>query len=290
MSQGLLASTCLTPDDAANIPHNFDDALAGTNNPVGWAHVAAHLDRFAQIVQGRVVISLTATVRAAEEAVGCLFAAVITAKRENIEYGFQGLFSEAKGRSFGAKLINWAMEKASIDIAEDLKVAWGSLHQQMSSTMEMLLRQLEPSLPTSSPPPEPSSVAEYIREHGGMGKMHMTYMNYRRTEKDTEKAKREADQRRGAEQRRLEAAQAAGFKTPDEHEAAVLAEAERERHALLRSKFEILKQRLVRNGTLVTNLTPAPAGRLLITANDDKQYLISEDDEFSLLSCAAAVI
>lgn len=289
MSTDLLASTALT-DDA--IPHVFDDALPGTNNPLGWAHVAAHLDRFAQIVKGGVIKNLITTIRAAEEAVGCLFAAVITAKRENIEFGFQGLFlnENVKGRSFGAKLINWAMEKASIDIADDLKVAWGSLHQQMSSTMEMLLRQLEPSLPASSPPPEPKSIAEYIREHGGMGKMHMTYMNYRRAEKDTEKAKREADQRRGAEQRKLEAAQDAGYKTVEEYEAAVLAKAEEERQVQLRSKFEVLKARLIRNGTLVTNLTPAPVGRLLITADDGKQYIISEDDEFSLLSCAASLI
>ena len=156
--------------------------------------------------------------------------------------------------------------------------------------MEMLLRQLETTLPPTAPPPSPESIVRYIQAHGGIGKLHMEYMNYRRAEQQNDKQRKEAQRRRGAEMERLEAARVAGYETPEEHEAALLAQAERERTALLRSKFEVLKAPLVRNGTLVTELTPAPAGRLLISAADGRQYIISAEDEFSLLSCAAAVI
>jgi len=56
---------------------------------------------------------------------------------------------------------------------------------------------------------------------------------------------------------------------------------------ILRSKFGTLKDRLVRNGSVVTDVPPE--NRLLI-ARGGKLYLISDQDEFLLLSCEAGVL
>jgi hypothetical protein len=273
----------------ATSAHVFGDLLRErvANSPVGWTSLAGLLDDFARIIQGRVLPNLTTTVRAAEDASAILFCAVLVTKRENIELGFQSLINEAPGRSFGAKLINWAMSKMDADIADDLKVAWGSLHQQMSSTIEMLIRQLEPNILPHSPPLRMEQVVSWIQIHGGIGKLHMEYMAARRTEKQMEQANKEADRRRGAQARRLQDAQEAGYDGIEAYETALAEREKQQRETSLRSKFEALKKRLVQNGSVAAD--KVPENRLLIT-HGGNLYLISDEDEFSLLSCGAAIL
>jgi hypothetical protein len=212
---------------------------------------------------------------------------VLTAKRENIELGLQSLINEAPGRSFGAKLIHWAMSKMDTDIADDLKVAWGSLHQQMSSTIEMLIRHLESNIVPNGPPMTVEQVVEWIHRQGGIGKLHMAYMSERRIEKQTEKVRSEVDRANGARYRRLAEARDAGFETIEAYDAHVAETTKKQREAALRSKFEDLKKRLIANGTLVAD--KLPENRLLISSGGHL-FLISDEDEFSLLSCGAAVL
>lgn len=258
-----------------------------SNNPIGWTAIADLLDALARLVRGAVLPNLAATVRAAEEASAILFCVILTAKRNNIELGFQQLINEASGRSFGAKLINWAIGKMDADIADDLKVAWGSLHQQMSSTVEMLIRQLEPNIVPNGPPMTVEQVVDWIRRHGGIGKMHMEYMAYRRGEKQNEKVVKELDRQRGARERRLNEARQAGFDNIEAYDAHLLEVDKRQKELDLRAKFDDLKARLVSNGTLVAD--KPPENRLLISSGG-RLYVISDEDEFSLLHCGARVL
>ena len=103
------------------------------------------------------------------------------------------------------------------------------------------------------------------------------------------KAKEAEIRRRGIEDMKREAADAAGFGTDvAAYEAAVAKEAEEQRHAELRDKFAEVKARLVVNGTRLPN-GKLPEGKLLIV-RDGRLYVISDEDEFALLSCAASTL
>jgi hypothetical protein len=273
--------------DVLTAPSTFQEVLRdrGANSPEAWSSLANLLDRFESIVKGDLLPNLRNTVRAAEEASAILFCTIMASKRKNIELNFKRLVDQANGKYFGTRLINWAISKMDSDIAEDLKVAWSSQHQHMSSTIEMLILELEPVGANLSV----EQVVQWIRDRGGIGKLNFQFMNYCQVEAKKEaalKRQREMDRERGALERRLIAAQAAGFETIEEHDAHLVKEAERQRVAGLRSKFAQIKEQLVTNGQVTTE----PVDEQLLISLNGKLYVISDQDEFSLLSCAASIL
>jgi hypothetical protein len=252
-----------------------------SNDPTAWTQVGALIDRFAAVVKGDLLCNLRGTVRAAEEASAILFCATMIAKQKNIELGFYDMINEAKGRTFGARLINWSIDHMDGEIASDLKVAWAGQHQHMSSAIEMMIRELEP-VGTNV---VPEQVIEWIKNHGGLGNLHMKFMNYRQAEVQREKAIKEQDRKRGAEARRLAEATEAGFDSIEAYDAHLASVVKEKREADLKSKFGQVKKRLISNGG-----TAKPVEGQLVIVSGGKFFALSEADEYSLLSCAASVL
>jgi hypothetical protein len=263
------------------------DALPNrlTNDPAAWSQINALIARFGLVIKGELVPNLRGTVRAAEEASAILFCAAVMAKQRNIELGFMKMIGEAKGNTFGAQLINWAITQMDGEIADDLKIAWSGQHQHMSSAINMMIDTLEP-LGTGL---TPEQGVEWIRSHGGLGSLHMQYMSIKQAEaRKAKKLKEEKDQARKREEtaRRLTEAKLSGFDSIEEYDI-YLANAEKEkREAELKSKFGLIKRRLVKGGTLVDKPSE---GKLVITSSG-KFYELSESDEYLLLSCIASVL
>ncbi len=155
----------------------------------------------------------------------------------------------------------------------------------------------------------------------------MQFINHRREEKRRENDQKEADRLQGAQLRRIREAETffsehphllPGADADDEsthivgdgdgdapprtprnrpvlsaddllnaHATAATKLRENEQKATLRSKFNGLKAQLVRNGVVIAE--EPPEGRLLII-HEGSLVLISDEDEFSLLSCGAAIL
>lgn len=267
----------------------FRDRLS--NNPAGWTLVADFLDGGANLIKGNLIVGVEASVRTAEEVAAHLFCAYVAAKQEHIEIGFHQMVDSVTGKSFGARLINWILAKIDIDIADDLKVAWSGFHQQMSSTIEMMIKDLldDPEMQGLVTSPEQAKV--WISRRGGMGKLHMEFMNYRRTESQREKGRKEADRLAGAEARRKREAEEAGFASVSAFQTHQAETARTTRERKLRNKFDELKQQLIRNGTLVESVPDdLPKDGSLLIVSQGVLYTLSDEDEYTLLSCGAAAL
>jgi hypothetical protein len=110
----------------------------------------------------------------------------------------------------------------------------------------------------------------------------MAFLNYRREEKD----QRERDRLFGIHARKLIDAQEAGFETIQEHEDHVIKVREEERVLAIKSKFGQIKKMLVKNGVL----TVSPMEGQILISSGGKLYVLSDEDEYTLLSCAASIL
>jgi len=287
--------------DTTLAPNVFQDLFRERNEP-GWATIAALLARAGEMFQVDLLPNLTETVRNAKDTAATLFCAVLAAKREGetVYTALRQLVDDAEGRSFGARLVNFTLSRIDAEISDDLRTAWAGIKQQMTSTIELLMRQLMPTIPDYSPLLQPEQVVVWIDSRGGIGKLHTDFMTIRRVEKQNETARKEADRKAGQLLRQLKEAEAFFSDNPTlrpegvegenlirAHLTAQAALRKEQQEQLLRSKFGTLKARLVRNGSIVADLPPDD--RLLI-ARGGKLYLISDHDEFLLLSCEAGVL
>jgi hypothetical protein len=248
-----------------------------SNSPETLISLAGLFENFAQVIKNETVPGLKTVVRAAEQATAILYCATLTAKRSPAEIGFQSIINEARGNGFGARLINWTMRQLDFDIAADLKVAWSGMHQHMANSLEVMFRDLEPVGVLTV-----EQTADWIRTRGGLGKLSMAFLNYRREEKD----QRERDRLFGIHARKLIDAQEAGFETIQEHEDHVIKVREEERVLAIKSKFGQIKKMLVKNGVL----TVSPMEGQILISSGGKLYVLSDEDEYTLLSCAASIL
>lgn len=271
-------------DDDSNFENFFRDR--SSNNPAAWISIAKYFESFAKVIKGEVLPKLKVTDQAAEGACSILFCAVMIAKQENIDLSFRQMIEEAKGKTFGARLINWAMSKMDADIADDLAVSWGGIRQKMASTIEMLIRELEPNILPGTII-NPVHVTAWIQKKGGIGQLHMESMRLRQTEINAEKANKERDRKFGQHERRLKQAKDAGFDTIEAYDSHIAEEAKKQRESQLREKFDEIKHRLVENGKVVIGNLPE---NHLIIVSDGTLYCISDTDESTLLSCMASVM
>jgi glycyl-tRNA synthetase beta subunit len=273
--------------DRTSVFHDMlkDEILS--NNPTSAIALADLLDDFAKLFKGEFLPSLDTTLALAGKATAILFCASQVARDAQIENQFAKEVSEAKGKSFGHKLINWVISKMDPFIAERIRIAWSGIQQYMGGAVEMLIQDLAPAITPGVPMTVPQ-VEEWIQSRGGITKLHWEWMAIRRTQSIAEKSVAERQRKRGQHLEQLEAAHEAGFDTIEEHAAHEAEVTKQQQEKNLRSKFGELMKRLVENGTPVEGVLP-PTDRLFVSANG-VLYLLSKEDEFALLSCGAATL
>lgn len=260
----------------------FKERIA--NSPVAWVGIAEMCDNFAKVLKGDLIVNLTSTVRAAEEASAMLFCAILTAKREHVELQFFQEINKARGGSFGARLINFVVSHSDADLSDDLRTAWAGIHGQMAGTIEMMVRELEPSI-AHGPTLTPEQAVDWVRRNGGLGQLHWKWMNIRRHEKTVERYLADQDRKRGAYERRLKEAQAAGFDSIETHDSHIAEESKRRRASELTGRFDDVRKDLITRAKRVR----VPQDGKLMFAHEGHLFVLSDKDEFDLLSCAASV-
>jgi len=259
-----------------------------SNNPEGWSAVEDQLDSTATLFTGSLLPSFTVSVRTAEEAAARLYIVVVTAKQKNIDLQLMRMVNQAPGKSFGAKLINWMMGKIDIEIARDLRTAWASYHQQMSSTIEMLIKDVLDDPDYSRVVTTVEQAEKWIARQGGMGQIHMDFMSYRRNETTAEKSRKRAAYEKADQIARQQEATDAGFATFEALQAHRAEMAKKTREERVRSNFDALRQQLVRNGRMVKAIPDdLPPDGSLLTVWQGVLYTLSKEDEYSLLECGA---
>lgn len=249
-----------------------------SNNPHAFAKLATILENFVQVIKDDFEPGLNNTIRAAEKATALLFCAIVTAKQENIDLGFYQLIDKAKGRTTGAKLLSWTLSKMDFNLAEDLKVAWGGISQQMANSLDMMILELEPTGHVTNV----DQATAWIKECGGVGKLSMAFLNWTNKNKEQE-AK---DQRLGKYVRKEQEAREAGFESIIEYEAHLVEKKKEKSEIAIRAKFPTVKKKLIENGTTVVS----PEDQQLLIYSDGKLYAISERDEYVLLSGYAVTL
>lgn len=292
----------------------FYEMLKGRNEP-GWARVIAFLDGAGGRLSTKVLPSLQETVNEAKWTVADLVCAIQAARLAGDETydALMRLVEDVPGKFVGTRFVTWTLAKIDADISGDLKQAWGGIKQQMASTIEMARLRLLPTIPKQSLL-ESEDVVRWINNAGGIGKMHTDFMNYRKGEVEKERSRKEADRKAGQIERQTrdaeryfrqkpEARPQIEEPAPDEdddevigayrqkliqaHIAAEAVEEKTKQDANLRSKFGQLLDLLVQNATVLEG--DLPHNRLLLV-REGKMYLLSEPDEFGLLSCKAATL
>jgi hypothetical protein len=104
-----------------------------------------------------------------------LFRRVLGAKRERVWDAFERIINDVPGRGFGAKLVNHAVSIASGDRADEYKAKYARSHMHIASAIEMLMRELEPTIAADAPLPSIDEVTVWINARG-IEKLHFEYM------------------------------------------------------------------------------------------------------------------